>query len=146
MKAIPRRDFIKISAIGTAGMAIGGMGFSAKSYAAVRRRRLVGQATRPCHHAVAHLPTCGGRFAEREIGCALAEERDELVVDDIDDLLAGHDPLEHVLPDALGLHARDEVARDLEMHVGREQSGAHLSEGGGHVGLREPADAAKIAE
>ena len=30
-----RRDFIKTGTIGTAGIAIGGMGFSAKSYAAI---------------------------------------------------------------------------------------------------------------
>ena len=30
-----RRDFIKKSLVGTAGIAIGGMGFSANSYAAV---------------------------------------------------------------------------------------------------------------
>jgi predicted dehydrogenase len=35
MKTIPRRDFIKTSALGTAGIAVGGMGFSAKSYAAI---------------------------------------------------------------------------------------------------------------
>ena len=30
-----RRDFIKKSVIGTAGIAIGGMGFSSKSYASI---------------------------------------------------------------------------------------------------------------
>ena len=35
MKTTHRRDFIKTGAIGTAGIAIGGMGFSAKSYAAI---------------------------------------------------------------------------------------------------------------
>ncbi|MSU25560.1 MAG: twin-arginine translocation signal domain-containing protein [Opitutus sp.] len=35
MKTTNRRDFLKTSAIGTAGIAIGGMGFSAKSYAAI---------------------------------------------------------------------------------------------------------------
>ena len=30
-----RRDFIKKSVLGTAGIAIGGMGFSAKSYASI---------------------------------------------------------------------------------------------------------------
>ena len=32
---IKRREFIKKSVIGTAGVAIGGMGFSAKSYASI---------------------------------------------------------------------------------------------------------------
>ena len=31
-----RRDFIKKSALGTAGIIIGGMGMSAKSYAAIK--------------------------------------------------------------------------------------------------------------
>ena len=31
-----RRDFIKKSALGTAGIAIGGMGFSARSYGAIQ--------------------------------------------------------------------------------------------------------------
>ncbi len=36
MNTTPRRDFIKTSAIGTAGLTLGAMGFSAKSYAAIR--------------------------------------------------------------------------------------------------------------
>ena len=35
MKQTQRRDLIKQSAIGTAGLTIGAMGFSAKSYAAI---------------------------------------------------------------------------------------------------------------
>ena len=35
MKTIPRRGFIRTGAIGATGVAIGGMGFSAKSYAAI---------------------------------------------------------------------------------------------------------------
>ncbi len=33
--SIKRRDFIKKSVVGTAGIAIGGTGFSAKSYASI---------------------------------------------------------------------------------------------------------------
>lgn len=36
MNATNRRDFIKNSAIGTAGISIGAMGFTAKSYAAIK--------------------------------------------------------------------------------------------------------------
>jgi predicted dehydrogenase len=36
MSTTPRREFIKTSALGTAGLTIGAMGFSAKSYAAIR--------------------------------------------------------------------------------------------------------------
>ena len=81
-----------------------------------------------------------------EAGCTLAEQADELVVDDLDDLLAGGDGLEHVLTDALGLHALDELPGDLEMDVGGEEGGAHLLEGLRHVGFRELADAPQVAE
>lgn len=36
MSSTNRRDFLKHSALGTAGLALGGLGFSAKSYAAIR--------------------------------------------------------------------------------------------------------------
>jgi hypothetical protein len=79
-------------------------------------------------------------------GFTFAEEFDELVVDDLDDLLARGDGLEDLLADALRLHPLDEIAGDLEMHVGGEQGGAHFLEGGRHVFLGELAHAAEIAE
>ncbi len=81
-----------------------------------------------------------------ETGRAFAEEPYEFVVDDFDDLLAGGDPLEDFLADALRLYALDEFARDLEMHVGGEEGGAHFLECVRHVFVGEFADASEIAE
>jgi hypothetical protein len=50
------------------------------------------------------------------------------------------------LADALGLHALDEIAGDLEVDIGGEQGGAYLLEGVRHVFVGELADPAQIAE
>ena len=77
---------------------------------------------------------------------AFAEEFDQFVVDDFDDLLARGDALEDLLADALRLDAFDEFSRDFEMHVGGQQGGAHFLERLRHIFFREFADAAEIAE
>ena len=77
---------------------------------------------------------------------ALAEELHQLVVDDLDDLLAGGDALQDFLADALGLDALDELTRDLEMHVRRKQGGAHFFQSVRHVFFRELTDAAEVAQ
>ena len=76
----------------------------------------------------------------------LAEEAHELVVDDLDDLLAGGDALQHLLAGALGLDALGELPGDLEVDVGGEERGAHLGEGRRHVLLGELADAPQVAQ
>ena len=58
------------------------------------------------------------RALRAQLGGALAEEVHQLVMDDLDDLLAGRDGLQHLLAGGLRLHAFDELARDLEVHVG----------------------------
>ena len=85
-------------------------------------------------------------FGGGEIGRAFAEELDQFVVNDFDDLLAGHDALEHVLSHALLLNAFDELAGDFEVNVGGEEGGAHFLECVGHVFLGEFANAAQIPE
>jgi len=80
-----------------------------------------------------------------EVGGAFAEETDQFVVDDLDDLLAGGDALEDLLADALLLYALDEVACDLEVDVGGEERGAHLLERLRQF-LGKFADAAEVAE
>ena len=50
------------------------------------------------------------------------------------------------MADAVGLDALDEFAGDLEVHIGREESGAHLLEGLRHVFFGKFADAAQVAE
>ncbi len=61
-------------------------------------------------------------------------------------LLSGRDALENFLSDALGLDTFHEFARDLKMHVGGQEGGAHFLQCFRHVFFREFADPAKIAE
>ena len=74
------------------------------------------------------------------------EQRDELVVDDLDDLLAGGEALEDVGADGLLADARDEVLDDLEVDVGLEQGEADLAHGGVDIGFADPAAAGQGAE
>ena len=80
-----------------------------------------------------------------EVGGALAEEIDELVVDDFDDLLAGADALEDLLAQAFFFDAGDEFAGDFEVDIGAEEGGAHFLESDGHIVLGELADATEVA-
>ena len=86
------------------------------------------------------------RTFRAQLGRALAEERYQFIVDNLDDLLAGRDRLQHLLAGGLHLHTLNELAGDLEMHVGGKQGGAHLLEGFRHVFFRELADAAQVAQ
>ena len=86
------------------------------------------------------------RPSGRKLVGAGAEQSDQLAVDNLYHLLAGGDPLEHVLPDALLLDAFDEVSRDLEIDVGGEQGGADLLEGFRHVFFGQFADPAEVAQ
>ena len=75
-----------------------------------------------------------------------AEEVDELVVDDLDDLLAGGQAREDVPADGLLADARDEVLDDLEVDVGFEQGEPDFAHRGIDVGLADPAAAGQVAE
>ena len=75
----------------------------------------------------------------------MAEEIDELVVDDFDDLLAGADALEDLLAQAFFFDAGDEFAGDFEVDIGAEEGGAHFLESDGHIVLGELADATEVA-
>ena len=86
------------------------------------------------------------RAGGRKTGRSLSEKPHQFVVDDFDDLLAGGNALEDLLTNAGGLDAFDEFAGDLEVDVGREQGGAHLLEGVGHIFFAELACAAEVAE
>ena len=74
------------------------------------------------------------------------QQRDELVVDDLDDLLAGRQAVEHLVADGPLADARDEVLDDLEVDVRLEQRQADLAHGGIDVGLADPAAAGQAAE
>ena len=81
--------------------------------------------------------------AELESLATLAEHGRELVVDDLDELLAGRDGAQ--LRDAHGLFldALEELAGELKVDVGLEQDAAHLAEAFFDVGFGEDAAAAE---
>ena len=83
---------------------------------------------------------------QAEDAVAGTEERDQLVVDDLDDLLAGGQAREHVRADGLLADAGHEVLDDLEVDVRLEQGEPDLAHGGIHVGLADPAAAGQVAE
>ena len=84
--------------------------------------------------------------AELEPLAPLAEHRRELVVDDLDELLAGRDGAQLRDADRLLLDALEELARQLEVDVGLEQDAAHLAKPLFDVGFSEDAAAAEAGE
>ena len=66
--------------------------------------------------------------AEVERPHALAHQRDQLVVDDAHQRLAGRQALVELLADDLGAHRLDERLDDRQRHVGFEQRHAHLAQ------------------
>ena len=87
-----------------------------------------------------------GAAAEIQPGVGRAEQVHEFVVDDFDDLLAGLDALDDFRADGLGFDALDEIAGDLEIHIGFQQRHADLAEGVGDVGLGNFSEPAQISE
>ena len=74
------------------------------------------------------------------------EQLDQLIVDDLHDLLPGTDGLDHVGPKALGLDALDEVAGDLEVHIGFQKGHPDLAERIRDVALGNGPEPAQGAE
>ena len=75
-----------------------------------------------------------------------AEDRGQLLVHDLDDLLTGVEALEHLLADGTLAHSGDEVLDDAEVDVRLEQRQAHLAQGGIDVRLGNAAAATQAAE
>ena len=75
-----------------------------------------------------------------------AEDLDQLVVDGADHLLPGRDRLQQLAAGGALPHARDELAHDLEVHIGLEQRDAHLAQRRIEVVLGNPPAAAEAAE
>ncbi len=75
-----------------------------------------------------------------------AQRRNELVVHDLDDHLAGGDRLHHLDADRVLLHFVDEDARDIERDVGFQQRAAHLAQTLVDVGFAERAAAGEAVE
>ena len=89
----------------------------------------------------------GGRLGgEFEAGGVRAEDGDELVVDDLDDLLGGGEGGGDLGAQGLGADVFDEVAGDVEVDVGFEQGDADLAEGFVDVLVGEGALAAEGLE
>ena len=86
------------------------------------------------------------RPGEAEGAVAGAEDRGQLLVDDLDDLLAGVEALQHVSANRPLADARHEVLDDLVVDVGLEQGEANLAHRGIDVGLGDAAAAGQAAE
>jgi len=75
-----------------------------------------------------------------------AEQADEFIADDLDDLLRGAEGIENFLALRLFADALDEFLDDLEVDVGFEQSDTDLLQGRIHIGLGEFAFSAQVFE
>jgi hypothetical protein len=84
----------------------------------------------------------------REIqgGIGRAEQSDQFIVDDLDDLLTRLNALNDLLSDGLFLDSFDEITGHLEIDVGIQQGKPHFPERVGDIGLRDLAQAAQILE
>ena len=83
---------------------------------------------------------------ELEAGGVFAEQCDQLVANDLDDLLGGRKRGEHFGADGLGADVLDEVVDDVEVDVGFEQGHADFAQGFGDVLFSERALAAEVLE
>ena len=77
----------------------------------------------------------GGASLECEAMPLAAEHRDELIVDDLDDLLSRVDAVEDVRAERALADGRHEVLDDAEVDVRLEQCQADLAQGGVEIGL-----------
>jgi hypothetical protein len=75
-----------------------------------------------------------------------AQHLGQRIGDDLDDLLAGGDRLQHIVPDGRFRHAIDETAHHGQGHVGLQQGDTHFAHGLAHVGLAERTAPAQLVE
>ena len=88
-----------------------------------------------------------GRLRRRlQPALGVAEQRQHLVADDLDDLLRRRQAPQHVLPHRPVAHAVDERLDDLEVDVGFEQRQPDLAQRGLDVLGRQPRLAAERLE
>ncbi len=85
-------------------------------------------------------------LVEIERAGVAAEERGQLVMENLHDLLAGRDTAQDFFAQRLVFHLGDELFRHLVIDVGLEEREAHLAHGVGDVHLRDRAVAAEILE
>ncbi len=95
----------------------------------------------PCSPTI--ITIVGGTELSLSPSRRLAEHGGELVVDDLDELLAGRDGAELRDADRFLLDALEELARELEVDVGLEQHAAHFAQPFFDVGFGEDAPTAQ---
>ena len=83
---------------------------------------------------------------KREVAAGTAHQVRQLLVDDLHDLLAGVEALQHVGAQTALLHRRRELLDDLEVDVGLEQRKTDLPHRAVDVGLGQLAAAADVLE
>ena len=98
----------------------------------------------PCRPAI--RITVGGFVGEDELAAGAAHQLRELLVDDLDDHLAGVEALEHAGADRLLADVGDELLGDLEVDVGLEQREADLAHRLVDVGLAQLPARAQVRE
>lgn len=87
-----------------------------------------------------------GIAAQSEAGVGGAEQFDHLIVNDLDDLLAGLNALHHLLAEGFCFDLLDEIPGHLEIDIRLQQRHAHFPQGPAHVVLRNFAQPAQIAK
>ena len=88
----------------------------------------------------------GRLVGEAQLGFVAAEDLDQLVADDFDDLLGGRERHEHLFAHGLLLDIFDELFDNAEVDVGLEQGDADFAQGRVHVFGGEFAFAAQVFE
>jgi hypothetical protein len=94
----------------------------------------------------AHHQDATGIAAELYAGIGRAEEFDEFVVNDFDDLLARLDAEKNFLADGFVFDALDKVASDFEINVGFKEGETDFAEGIADVFLGDLAETAQVFE
>ena len=107
----------------------------------LRGGRRLSRPLEACEHDDRRRPV-GAR--ERRRGAA--EHFHDRVVDDLHDLLRSGDRLEDTLAERALAHGRDELAHDLQVHVGLEEGDPHVAERRVEIGLGDTRAAAKPLE
>ncbi len=94
----------------------------------------------PDHH------DAGGFPCEFDAGIGGAQQFNQFVVDDFDDLLAGLNALDDLDAERLLLHPLDEIAGNLEIDVGVQQRHTHLAQGLRDIVLGDFSESAEVLE
>ena len=89
----------------------------------------------------AHHENGGGRRrgGDADLGGLAAQHLDQVIVHDLDHLVAGRHALQHVGADRLRAHACDKILDHRQRHVRFQQGDPHVAERGVHVRLAQRA-------